>query len=67
MWQHGLTYTKRNELNRQRQILMISLIFDVQSYNKLVNITKEDSQTEDKLLVTNVEWGLYRREGVRYK
>ena len=67
MWQHGLTFTKRNELNRQRQILMISLIFDVQSYNKLVNITKEDSQTEDKLLVTNVEWGLYRREGVRYK
>lgn len=62
-----MTYTKRNELNRQRQILMISLIFDVQSYNKLVNITKEDSQTEDKLLVTNVEWGLYRREGVRYK
>ena len=62
-----MTYTKRNELNRQRQILMISLIFDVQSYNKLVNITKEDSQTEDKLLVTNVEWGLYRKEGVRYK
>ena len=62
-----MTYTKRNELNRQRQILMISLIFDVQSYNKLVNITKEDSQTEEKLLVTNVEWGLYRREGVRYK
>lgn len=62
-----MTFTKRNELNRQRQILMISLIFDVQSYNKLVNITKEDSQTEDKLLVTNVEWGLYRREGVRYK
>ena len=67
LWQHGLTYTKRNELNRQRQILMILHIFDVQSYNKLVNITKEDSQTEEKLLVTNVEWGLYRREGVRYK
>ena len=62
-----MTYTKRNELNRQRQILMILHIFDVQSYNKLVNITKEDSQTEDKLLVTNVEWGQYRREGVRYK
>ena len=46
LWQHGLTYTKRNKLNRERKILMISLIFDIPSYSKLVNITKEeDSQT----------------------
>ena len=41
VWQHGLTYTKRNNLNREGQILMISLILDIQSYSKLVNITKK--------------------------
>ena len=66
LWQHGLTYTKRNKLNRERKILMISLIFDIPSYSKLVNI-RRFTDIEDKLVVTNVEWEQYRREGVRYK